>query len=198
MLDADPWTRAEDPFEFVGGGAVDGQPPVIEVGHLNEGVGAFDDVGEEFALGERLGHAALERLVQLAQPRLALAHRALGEHLLGRLRARAEHSRDFAAFVADRRVGEGEPGLLVVAFAVHEERQIFAVGRVPGHRRVDQRTDVGPDLRPDVVEAPAKRARMLGAENLGVGVVVEEAERVPPRNEHRKLRLEQEADDGAQ
>ena len=77
----------------------------------------------------------------------------------GRLRARAEHAGDLAALVADRRIGEREPGLLVVALAVHDERQVFAIGRLARHRRIDQRADVRPDLRPDVVEAPAERAR---------------------------------------
>ena len=104
---------------------------------------------------------------------------AFGQHLLRRLRDGAEHSGDLAALVADRRIGEREPGLLVVSLAVHDERQVLAIGGLPGHRRVDQRADVGPDLRPDVVEAPPERARMLGAEDLGVGVVVEEAELVP-------------------
>ena len=99
---------------------------------------------------------------------------------------RTEHSGDLAALVAHRRIGEGEPGLLVVALAVHDERQILAVGRMARHGGIDQRADVRPDLRPDVVEAPAQCARMLGAEDLGVRVVIEEAERVSPRDEHRE------------
>ena len=127
---------------------VDGQPPVVEVGDLHEGVGAFDDVGEDLALGERFGHAALERLVQLAQ-----AHARASTCDLRRLVTGAEHAGDLAALVADRRIGKGEPGLLVVTLAVHDERQVLAVGRLARHRGVDQRADVGPDLRPDVVEA---------------------------------------------
>ena len=41
--------------------------PVLEIDDLHEGVRAFDDVGQDLALGERFGDAALERLVQLAQ-----------------------------------------------------------------------------------------------------------------------------------
>ena len=92
---------------------------------------------------------------------------------------RAEHSGDLAALVADRRIGEGEPGLLVVAFAVHYKRQVLAIGRMARHGGIDQGADVRPDLRPDVVEAPAQCARMLGAEDLRVGVVIEKAESSP-------------------
>ena len=60
---------AEDALELVGGGVVDGQPPVLEIGHLHEGVRAFDDVGQDLAFGERLVDAPLERLVELAQAR---------------------------------------------------------------------------------------------------------------------------------
>ena len=47
-------TRAEDAFEFVGRGLVDGQPAVLEVGDLDEGVRPFDDVGQDVAFRERL------------------------------------------------------------------------------------------------------------------------------------------------
>ena len=43
-----------------------------------------------------------------------------------------------------------------------------------------------------------ERARVLGAEDLGVGVVVEEAQILAPRHEHREPGLQQEADDGSQ
>ena len=68
MLSPTRGRDAEDALELVRRRVVDGQPPVLEIDHLDERVRAFDDVGQELALGERLGHAALERLVQLAQP----------------------------------------------------------------------------------------------------------------------------------
>ena len=46
----------------------------------------------------------------------------------------------------------------VVSLAVHDERQVFAVGRLTGHRGVDERADVGPDFGPDIMEGPAERA----------------------------------------
>jgi hypothetical protein len=83
--EADPGTMPEDAFELVRGGAVDGKPPVLEVGHLNEGVRAFDDVGQDIALGERFQHTTLECLVQLSKPRFALSQCKFGENLLRRL-----------------------------------------------------------------------------------------------------------------
>ena len=41
----DPRADAEDPFELVRGGLVDGEPAVITVGDLDEGVGGLDDAG---------------------------------------------------------------------------------------------------------------------------------------------------------
>ena len=133
-----------------------------------------------------------------AETPFALAQRALRQHLRGRLRAGAEHAGDLAALVAHRRIRKREPGLLVVALAVHDERKILAIGGLTGHRRVDQRADVRPDLRPDVVEPLPERARVLRAEDLGVRVVVEKAEVLAPRDEHREPRLQQQADDGSQ
>jgi hypothetical protein len=78
-------------------------------------------------------------------------------------------------------------GLLVVPLAVHHQQKVFPIGGLTGHGRVDERTDVGPDLRPDVIEPASQRARVLGAENLGVRVVIKEPERIPPCHEHRKL-----------
>jgi hypothetical protein len=99
---ADLGTRAEDALELVRGGAVDREPAVLQIGDLDERHRAFDDVGPELALRERLAHPALQRLVEFAQA-------ALGVDARGRLVARAEHPGHVAALVAHRRIGEGEP-----------------------------------------------------------------------------------------
>ena len=83
------------------GGAVGGEQLVLEIGDQHEGIRAFDDVGQQFPLGERVVHATLQRLVELAEAPLALAQRALGQDPLRRFRARAEHPRDLAGFIAD-------------------------------------------------------------------------------------------------
>jgi hypothetical protein len=62
---AHPWSNAENPFELVRGGAIDGQPLVLQIGHLHERVRALDDVGEQLPFGKSLGDAPFKRLVQL-------------------------------------------------------------------------------------------------------------------------------------
>ena len=83
---------AEDPLEFARRRSIDRQPPVVEIRHLDERVGAFDDVRQNLALGERFGHAALERFVQRPEG-------ALGQNLMRGLRDRAEHPGHLAALV---------------------------------------------------------------------------------------------------
>jgi hypothetical protein len=58
-------------------------------------------------------------------------------------------------------IREGEPGLLVIALAIHHERQVFAIVRLAGQRGIDQRADVGPDFRPDIGKARPQCARVL-------------------------------------
>jgi hypothetical protein len=84
-------------------------------------------------------------------------------------------------FVANGRIRESEPRLLVVAFSIHSKRQILAVRSVTRHRSIDEGTDVVPDLGPDGVEWKAQRAGMLVAEHFRVSVVVEETEGVATR-----------------
>ncbi len=137
-------------------------------------------------------------LEQSLLPLLLLRLAAGGEHALGGLRHSAEHPRDLAGFVAHGGIGEGEPGLLVIAAAVHQQRQVLAVGRVASHGGLDQGRDVVPDFAPDVVEARAQGGRVLGAQDLRIGVIVEEAELRTPGDEHRELGIQQEADDRTQ
>ena len=62
-------------------GVIDRKPRVVAVSDLDEDVGPVDDIGEHAALGECLGHAALQRLIQLAQSFLGLpARRDIVEH----------------------------------------------------------------------------------------------------------------------
>jgi hypothetical protein len=53
-----------------------------------------------------------------------------------------------------------------------------------------------PDLRPDFMAALPERLRMLAAQDLGVGVVVEHDELVTPVDHDRKARAEADADCG--
>ena len=130
--------------------------------------------------------------LHLRQPRL------LRGDVRGGLGAGAVHAGDVALLVDHRRVGEREPGGFLVALALHGQRQVFHVDRLAGHRARGERADVVPDLRPDLLERPPDRGRVLGAQDLGVGIVVEEAQRRPPGHEHRELRSQQQADHAAQ
>ena len=138
------------------------------------------------------------RINERTEPPLAFAQFPLRQHLASRLRASAEHSRDLAALVAYWRVGEREPGLLVVTLTIHQQRQVFAPRRLACHGGIDQGTDVRPDLEPDVVEAPAHRARMFRPENLGIRIVVKKPELRTPCNEHWKTRLQQQPYDASE
>ena len=139
---AEPRLDAIDAAQRFGGGALESQPSALRIEHLHDRVGGLDDVGQRLAFGQRLADSVLQRVVGLLQ-------RLLGPELLRRLRDGAEHAGDLAAFIAHGRIGEGEPGLLVVAAPVHQQRQVLAVDRDSRHRRVDQTGDVRPDLRPD-------------------------------------------------
>ncbi len=137
----------------------------------------------------------------LEEPPLAirlLLQSGFRQHLGGGLGAGAEHSRDMAAFVPDRRIGEGEPGLLLESAAVHEQRQVLLVGALPLQGGLHERRDVGPDLRPDLAKAGPQGVRVLRAEDLGIGIVVEEAELVAPGHEHGKLRRQHQPRNGTQ
>ena len=151
-----------------------------------------------------LNHLRAEVLQQLGVRQLcfdlraALAKLVFGFPAFRGFGARTEHSSDPAGFVANRRIGEGEPGLLVVALPVHHKRQVFAIIGLARQRGIDERADVGPDFRPDVVEARTERKRMLGAENFRVGIVVEQPQVLSPGHEHREFRMQQEGDDRTQ
>ena len=67
---ASPRPHTEDSLEFISCGPVDCEPAILEVGDLDERTSALHDVGEDLALGERVGDAALERLVQVSEPPL--------------------------------------------------------------------------------------------------------------------------------
>ncbi len=61
-----------DSLELVPGRPVDRQPAEVEVGNLDEGVGAFDDVCEDLLFSQRLGEALTELFVRFAEPGFAL------------------------------------------------------------------------------------------------------------------------------
>ena len=78
-----------------------------------------------------------------------------------------------------------EPGLLVVSSAVRP-RKFTTIAGLTGHRRIDERADV-PTESPTRYRRTASRARpgMLGAGISASLSVVQEAQLLAPRDEHR-------------
>jgi len=60
----------ENALELVCRRLVNGKPPVFKVGHLNKGVRALHNVGQNLAVRQPLGNATLERFVEFAQDSL--------------------------------------------------------------------------------------------------------------------------------
>ena len=67
---AHAWPDPVDPFELSRGGVVDREQAKVLVCHLDERVRCFDQLGHESSLRERLGHASLERFVEILQAQL--------------------------------------------------------------------------------------------------------------------------------
>ena len=115
-----------------------------------------------------------------------------------RLDARAQHAA-FLVVAADPAVRKREIRLLRKAVALQHERKILT----PGGLAVlecfaQQRTDRVPDLGPAVARELSERGRMARAENGHERVVVDLHEIAAPEHQHRKPRLERDADDEAQ
>ena len=106
-------------------------------------VGRIDDFEDVLGPAQH-GHEAGRLLKQLLEP-LALGDvAALGEHLSRGLGAGAEHARDRAPVVANRRVAEGKMRFLGVAVAVHDERDVVHVRRLARIGARQDRLDLVP------------------------------------------------------
>ena len=124
---------------------------------------------------------------------------ALADHAPGRFGNSGENAADFAGFVEDGAVGEGEVRLLLEAGPVHEEQQVLGPGGPLGAQDfVVEGADDGPDFAPALRTALAQRPRVLIAEDRAVAVVVElDGVRAPPE-EHGKGRAQADIECGAQ
>jgi hypothetical protein len=126
--------------------------------------------GQHIVLGAGGGDGGGE-IAQRLHPALADdPARGLGDH--------AQHALGTAVVAVERAVGEGVIGLLGVAAALEEEQQVLVPRRDPGLQdRPDARTDVVPDLGPDLRGRAAECPRVLGLQGVPpVGVVVEEGQ----------------------
>ena len=74
--------------------------------------------------------------------------------------------------------------LLRVALAAHHEGDVVHVDGLAGIGSRDDGNEVGADLVPDVEEVATERVGVLGDQDLGVRVVVEERALRPPCDEH--------------
>ena len=138
-------------------------------------------------------HEARRLLEHAAQLLDVGAQAPLVLHLAGDVGGDVEEAADRAGFIADRSVGERPVRLFRIAVAQHRQRHVLAPGRGAGHRAVDPRPDVGPDIRPDRLQRLAERTRLLAAEHRRVGVVVEQREFRPPAQAHREARIQHQA-----
>ena len=109
------------------------------------------------AVALRVGHPHHHGCVvgHVAEAAFALAHGPLREDLAGGFLTSAEHSTDRARFVAHGRVGERVPGVLGEAVTLHDEVQVLHECGLAGHGGFDERYEVVPDFRPDLLERPA-------------------------------------------
>ncbi len=122
---------------------------------------------------------------QIAQRRQT----TLPQHAVGFLGDDAEHAPDGAVIGGERAVGEGVIGFLGVAAALQQQHQALVPGRRAGVQNVvDARTDIGPDLRPDIAGRLAQRPGVLDAKGRRIGVVVKEGEVLAPSHPHRIAR----------
>jgi hypothetical protein len=170
-----------------------GPAPVARDGQRGETVVDFAVQHARHAqLEPQQGAAGTDGVVGGRQRAQRVRHRqfecgaALGLNAVRRLDDGAIHAGDAAVAVVQRRIREREPRLLAKAVTLHRERQVFEVRGFVGQRAVDDGHEVGPDLGPDLLERRAERGRMLGAEDRGVGVVVQEAQVRSPGDEHRE------------
>nr|WP_253261893.1 hypothetical protein [Ramlibacter montanisoli] len=123
-------------------------------------------------------------LEQRLQPFLFGALVALRQHGRRGFRAGAIEACRAAGLVDHRRIGEGEPGVLFLALALHAQRQVLHEEGLARQRPLHEGHDVREDVVPDLAERRAQARRMLAAQDLRVAVVVEHLQLRAPGNEH--------------
>ena len=131
-------------------------------------------------------------VAQQTQPTLA-------DHLRGDLAADGQHADDMAVVILGRRVGDAEISLLPVAGPLHQQWQRRGPVRLAGpHDAGDHRPERVPARRQRDADVAAERLRMAGADQLGVGIVVDLGEGRSPGQDHRVLRRQERAHGRAQ
>src|SRR6476661_5813070 len=115
-------------------------------------------------LGNFLCDAVFESGVELAQPHFR-------KHFWSRLPYCAKHSGDFTGFITNWRVRERKPRLLFETLSIHDQRQVFPIGRLASQSSINEGAYVGPDFRPNIVKPDAQGARVLCSKDFSVGIV---------------------------
>ncbi len=174
------------------------EPPasVREIGQAERHVARLDcetalERGQHLLPG--LGDRELRREVaqQLDPP--------LADDPLGLLRHDAQHSLHRIVVAAQGAVGEGVIGLLTGAAAFQEQQQALVPSRrAGGQHALDARTDVGPDLFPDVIGSAAEHPVALDADRGQVSVVAKERQLRSPGHPHGVARVEHHPHHGLQ
>ncbi|PWW22492.1 hypothetical protein JD79_01646 [Geodermatophilus normandii] len=164
------------------------QPGVL-AGEVDGGEGHVERGG-----GERAAHLGGEVALVLAAPGRGgdLVQQplpSLGHHLPGDLGAHRVHPGDLAVVAEGGGVGDGEVGLLAVAGALEQQEQLRDPrGLAGGHRVLDRLLQRRPALRQRDPQVVADGAGVLGADELGVGVVVELRVLRSPGQDHGEAR----------
>ena len=149
------------------------------------GAGGLDDVDGVVQAFEGLAQLLVKSVAVLGQ----YVGRGLGEHAID-----AGH----LPRMANRRQRDGKETPLALAVALELHQGVLQLGRFAGQHEVEIRTHALPQLGPDAGVRRAMRARVLVAQQVGIGVVVEQAQVVAHGQEHRKARCQDQVEDGAQ
>ncbi len=158
---------AVEPVKLAGGRSVDRQPAEVGADHLHEGIGAFDDVGEELAFGERGHHARFQCLVETLQ--FLLGAFARGDVL-------EQHRHLFAAGGLDTEGGEFQMAAGRHQFSLEADR---LAGAQHAAIELDPAVGLARNHFPDLLADDVRNAGMLGVGGVGfdVDVVAERAVR---------------------
>ena len=137
----------------------------------------------------RLGSGRCREIAQHTQP-------AFTNHSLSHLRHDAEHAGDATIVVIDRTIGEGVVTLLGKPISLKKERQTLIPCCPPLlENPLDARTNVGPDLLPNLVRSGTEHPIALHTDGGQISVIAKKGEFRPPKHPHRIARVEHDAHD---
>src|SRR5690606_68114 len=110
------------------------------------------------------------------QPLLAFVQRPLSEDAVGRFGRCTIKAFHIAGIVSQWRPGKSEPADRPLRSTADLQWTVHAMLSLPRQRRLHQRLEIVPYICPDLPQWPSKSARVLGAEDRNVAVIVERHE----------------------